>query len=147
MTCTPRQKATRSRISLAASFVCTLESQENLLDLMFVGDRAYTFTAGVGQLHTDGMMEVLAGVQPCIDGTLGDLRQAVLEQRDRLSGCVLILLAWDRERQDLVDELIALDLPVQVYRIAAQGAEDLDAAGGPLQILHAGRIQQELLGA
>ncbi|MCP4043215.1 MAG: DUF58 domain-containing protein, partial [Gammaproteobacteria bacterium] len=38
-------------VSLAASFVCTIETQENLLDLMFIGDQAYTYSAGVGQLH------------------------------------------------------------------------------------------------
>lgn len=48
-------------VSVAASFACTLRNQESL-DLMFVGAKAFLFTAGRGVAHTDQLLEILAGV-------------------------------------------------------------------------------------
>jgi uncharacterized protein (DUF58 family) len=132
-------------VSLAASFVCTLETQENLLDLMFVGKRAYTFTAGLGQLHTESMLEVLAGVQYCADDQLADLRLAILERRASLSGCILILLAWDQRRRDLVQELATLGLPLKVYVVVADQPLEIEAPTAEVQVLKAGKIQQGLV--
>ena len=132
-------------VSLAASFVCTLETQENLLDLMFVGDRTYTFTSGAGQLHTEGMLEVLAGVQYCADAQFADLRVAILEQRAKLSGCILILLAWDQQRRDLVQELIQLGLPLKVFVVAADEGIEIEATIADIQLLIVGKMQQGLL--
>jgi len=110
-------------ISLAASFACTIETQENLLDLMFVGVEAYTFTAGVGQLHTDSLLEILSCVRACEDKSFHELRKSVLERRNCLSGCILIFTSWDGARQQMVDELTALELPLEIFIIK----EDEDA--------------------
>src|SRR6185436_5709140 len=50
-------------VSIAASFAYTIETRECLLDLMFVGAHAYSYTAGRGQLSPGGLLEILAGVQ------------------------------------------------------------------------------------
>jgi len=42
-------------VSVAASFVCSIQTQESLLDLLFVGAEAYCFTAGRGVGHVDRM--------------------------------------------------------------------------------------------
>jgi len=82
-------------VAIAASFCCTLETHESLLDLMFVGDRSYRYTAGRGQLQVDRLLEVLAHVRVCADRPLNVLRTTLLEHRDRLSSAILVLLAWD----------------------------------------------------
>jgi len=104
-------------VSLAASFACTIETQENLLDLMFVGVEAYTFTAGVGQLHTDSLLEILSCVRACEDKPFQELTKSVMERRDCLSGCILIFTTWDEARQQMVDELTALELPLEIFII------------------------------
>ncbi len=108
-------------VSVAASFVCTVETQENLLDLMFVGADTYTFTAGAGQLHAESMLRILAGVHACPDKPFDTLRNSVLERRALLTGGILILLKWDKPRRDLVDELRVLGLPLLVLVVCDDG--------------------------
>src|SRR5437016_7761304 len=54
-------------VSVAASIAISMQTQESLLDLMFVGPEAYCFTAGRGVAHTEQLLEVLACVGPCQD--------------------------------------------------------------------------------
>ncbi len=61
----PHSDVFEEAVSVAASFACTVLTQESLLDLLFVGPEAYCFTAGRGLAHADQMLEILASVQPC----------------------------------------------------------------------------------
>ena len=49
-TCGARRggRAFEEAVSVAASFACSIQTQESLLDLLFVGPQAYCFTAGRG---------------------------------------------------------------------------------------------------
>src|SRR5439155_1240201 len=89
-------------VSVAASIACSIQTQDSLLDLLFVGPETYCFTAGRSLGHTDHMLEVLAGVRPCRDTPFRALRDAVLERSASLSGAVAVLLAWDAPRRDFV---------------------------------------------
>ena len=51
-------------VSAAASVAAADRSPEALLDLLFVGDRAYCFTAGRGLGQTEQLLEILACVAP-----------------------------------------------------------------------------------
>lgn len=101
-------------VSVAASFVCTIQTQESLLDLLFVGDGAYCFTAGRGVGHVDQMLEVLAGVQQQA-GDFTKLEALVLRHAARVSGCVCVFTKWDAARQRLVERLT---MPVRVYVVS-----------------------------
>src|SRR2546430_6820801 len=70
-------------VSVAASLACSIQTQDSLLDLLFVGPETYCFTAGRGLGHTDRMLEVLAGVRPCRDRPFHALHRAVLERYTR----------------------------------------------------------------
>ena len=115
-------------IALAASFACSFQTQESLLDLMFVGLEAYCFTAGRGLGHTDQMLEILASVVACGDKPFSSLVPSVVERSDLLSGCICIFLQWDDDRQGLVQQLEALRIPTLVLVVAAAGqtAADFD---------------------
>ena len=115
-------------VSVAASLVEPLQGPDSLLDLMFVGERAYTFTAGRGLASSQGLLEILACVQPSRGTDFPVLTQAVLQHAPRLSACLCVLLAWDQSRRELVARLRALALPVRVILI---GGED-DPDPGPL---------------
>jgi len=136
-------------VSVAASFVCAIQTQESLLDLLFVGPDAYCFTAGRGVGHVDRMLEVLAGVDMCLDKPFPSLQTLVLRHAARVSGCVCVFLSWDEPRQQLVKLLRALSLPLRVCVLTNDGVEPLDP--GPmkdqphnLHHLRLGKIQETL---
>ena len=68
-------------MSVAASFACTLPTQESLLDLLFVGPQSYCFTAGRGVAHVEQMLEILASVRACSDQPFRALEHSGAEAR------------------------------------------------------------------
>lgn len=137
-------------VSVAASFACTLRNQESLLDLMFVGTKAFLFTAGRGVGHTDQLLEILAGAQPVEEGDFEALTSVVIQHSATLTACVLVLIRWDASRQTLVERLLQLGVPVHVFLIrdAASRPEvdpgPLRSAPHLLRVLRAGHIEQDI---
>lgn len=136
-----QEEAFEEAVAVAASLAETIDTRECLLDLMFVGAEAYTFTAGRGQMQTDGLLAVLAGVAPCRAKPFSVLRDAVRGRRAAMSGAVAILLAWDEPRRAFVDEMRALGLTLRVLVVSATVVAD---APPWLKVLEPGRIQEGL---
>ena len=143
-------EAFEEAVAVAASFAATIDTQDSLLDLMFVGPQAFRFTAGRGVAHSEQMLEILASVSLCPSKEFRSLQELVLEHTTALSGCICIFLAWDAPRRDLVRRLRQLDLPllVLVVQDVNEGAP-LDL--GPLQnqpeylhSLHVGHVAEGL---
>jgi uncharacterized protein (DUF58 family) len=132
-------------VALAASFVYTLETQECLLDLLFVGGEVRTFTAGRGQMQSEHMLEALAAVGPSVPAAFGALAQAVIARRASLSSVILILLSWDDERRKLAAAMQGAGAEVRALLVCAKGAVPADAPGWLLP-LHPGEIEQGLAG-
>ena len=130
-------------VSVAASIACAVQTQDSLLDLLFVGPETYCFTAGRGLSDTERLLEVLAGVRVCRDKPFRTLHHAVLERQDALSACVAVLLAWDEPRRQFVRDLRALGTPVRAFVIAETGAPAGEAAG-EVHRLEAGRVAEAL---
>ena len=128
-------------VSVAASFVYAIDTQECLLDLMFVDAQAYCFSAGRGQLLNDKMLEILAVVQPGKGTSFDDLHQAVAGRRAALSSCICVLLAWDEARQNFVRHLQALGMPLLVLVIGGE----LQPTEPWLHVLELGKVQEGLL--
>jgi hypothetical protein len=146
----PASDAFEEAVSVAASFACTVQTQESLLDLLFVGPESFCFTAGRGLAREEQMLEILASVQPCRDKRFQTLEHLVLDHASVLSGCFCVLLAWDGPRQALVKKLKMLSLPLLVLVIVERG-EDTALAPGPMAeepdrffVLEAGRIEASL---
>jgi uncharacterized protein (DUF58 family) len=135
-------------ISVAASVVSRQGDQDSLLDLMFIGPQAHHFTVGRGLSSTTEMLETLACVLPCRDRPFSHLQALVQEHQGQLSGFICVLQGWDQQRQQLIQHLRSLELPLHVYVITA--ADDkLDA--GPMQdlpaqfvVLRQGHIEQHI---
>jgi uncharacterized protein (DUF58 family) len=120
-------------VSIAASFVFTVQTQESLLDLMFVGTEAYCFTSGRGIDHVDRMLEILASVRACTNKPFKTLFPLIVERSSLLSGCICVLLSWDEERQRLIRLLKALGVPLLVLVIMeSDTSEPLDP--GPMKM-------------
>jgi len=145
----PHSELLEEAVSVAASFACTVLTQESLLDLLFVGPQSYCFTAGRGLAQADQMLEILAAVRGCGDKSFQSLEHLVLDHVAVVSGCVLVLLAWDEPRRRLVEKLRELGVPVLVLVVAPAGQKKLDAGPlrdepGAFQVLESGRIEQGL---
>jgi uncharacterized protein (DUF58 family) len=137
-------------VAVAASFACALSTQDSLLDLLFVGPQAFCFTAGRGLAHVDQMLEILATVEPCVATAFDTLDHLVVNHAAAVSGCICVFLAWDKPRQQLVEKLKLLGLPLRVLVIQSAGNQKpLDAgplrdAPGDLQALEVGKVEQQL---
>jgi uncharacterized protein (DUF58 family) len=136
-----QEDAFEEAVAVAASLAQTLDTRECLLDLMFVGAEAYTFTAGRGQMQADGLLEVLAGVSACRQHPFRVLADAVRAKRAAVSGALVILLAWDGPRRALVDEMRSLGLAMRVVVVSAGPVAD---APPWLRVLRPGRIEEGL---
>ncbi len=136
-------------VAVAASFSCDFQTQESLLDLMFVGNEAYCFTSGRGLGTTEQMLEILAGVAPCNDKPFESLISTVMNRVSMLSGCICILIAWDEQRKKLIQYLQGLNIPTLVL-IITEDTSTLDESeligerSMQFQILKLGKIQQGL---
>ncbi len=143
-------EALEEAVSVAASFACTLQTQESLLDLMFVGATSYCFTSGRGVAHVEQMLEILASVSACRNQSFGALEHLVLDHIQAVSGCVCVLLDWDEQRRRLVRKLREYGLPVLVMVITAGGGSQVVGESPsvdqqtPVYMLEAGRIEQGL---
>jgi len=147
----PHSEILEEAVSVAASFACTVLTQESLLDLLFVGAESYCFTAGRGLAHADQMLEILASVRACADRPFTTLEHLVIAHVSVVSGCICVFQKWDEPRKKLVEKLQALRVPVLVFVITQAGKPELDA--GPLRaepgkfhILEVGKIEEQLAG-
>jgi hypothetical protein len=110
-------KILEEAISVAASFACEVQTQESLLDLMFIGLESHCFTAGRGLGDAERMLELLAAVEPCQHQSFESLIPTVVDRLSLLSGCICILLAWDEARQSLVQHFRRMQIPALVFVI------------------------------
>lgn len=148
-----RSEILEEAVSVAASFACEIQTQESLLDLMFIGLESHCFTAGRGLGDTERMLELLATVVPCQDKSFDTLLPSILERFSLLSGCICILLDWDESRKALVQHLQRMGIPTLVLvvtgdrpRIEQLITEYGSAPLTTVQILQLGQIQQGLMG-
>jgi uncharacterized protein (DUF58 family) len=92
-------------VSVAASLVAAFDQQDALLDLMFVEDRTYVFTAGRAMGDTAELLRVLAAVEAAQQESFERLARHVLSQSNRLTGCILVLLDLDEPRRAFLARL------------------------------------------
>ena len=138
-------------VSVAASFACTIETQESLLDLLFAGCQAFCFTAGRSLGQPEQLLEVLASIRPTKGANFEALRNLVLRHAAVMAACVCVFIQWDEARRQLVRRLRAVGLPVLTLIIADDAAErDIRdrwpaAELAEVRFLKPGRIPEGLL--
>jgi len=136
-------EAFEDAVAVAASFVYTIDTQECLLDLLFVGSDVHHSTAGRGQLHAEQMLETLAGVGASEPAGFARLAHAALAHCAQLTSCILVLVAWDEARRALAERLAASGVEVRAILVCARD----DAPREPpawLLAVHPGEIEAGL---
>jgi hypothetical protein len=97
------------------------------------------------------MLEVLATVQPTRAREYAALEALVGQHRESLSSCVVVLLAWDEPRREMIRRLRVQRLPLVVLLLVPRGQTRLADRGTPEQqpdrliVLESGRIPEGLL--
>ncbi|MEG3959938.1 DUF58 domain-containing protein [Microcoleus sp. herbarium2] len=139
-------------ISIAASLSYEVQTQESLLDLMFVVQEAYCFTFGRGLSSTEKMLEILASVGACQDKTFDSLASVLMEKVSLLSGCICIFLSWNKPRKTLINYLrsrgiytLVLILIERDYQLDSLNLELIKDDLTSCHILKLGQIQEELM--
>ena len=138
-----REAQFEEAVSVAASFVCAIDTQECLLDLVFVGDRPVCFTSGRGMLETQRLLELLASVQPVAARPFAELAAAVLGRRSELSSAILIFSDWDEARAELCRRLIALAVPLEAILVVMPG-EPHPLPPACVKTVEVGRVEPDL---
>ena len=128
-------------VSIAASFAYTIDTRECLLDLMFIGAEAYTYTAGRGQMQPASLLEILAGVQPCRDKPFSALANAVLSRRQALTGCICILAGWDEARAGFIRQLQSRGVATRAIAVCPAPVADPPPW---LLVVEPGKVQEGL---
>lgn len=99
-------------VSIAASFIVSLDRNEALLDLMFIAEHAHIVTAGRGLERTEKLLEALAAVQIEPIPSFDILTNSVIRHRDRITSCLLVLNGWDNERMEWIKKLKNTGIPM-----------------------------------
>jgi uncharacterized protein (DUF58 family) len=117
-------------VSAAASYACTVDTRESLLDLVFVGRRVHRVTAGRGVGGAEQLLEVLACVEPVPEGRIDELRRTLESHAGGLSGGVAVLVGWDAERARLLRDLRRRGLPLLALVVTGEPLPEEAAALG-----------------
>ncbi len=110
-------------VSIAASLVGNLTTQDTLLDLMLIGEQAFCATGGHGVGQATTLLEILACVQPS-HNEFKELYPLVKQHIFSMSGCVCVLLNWDEQRQAFVKWLESLNLPFHVLVVGVSPPQE-----------------------
>lgn len=129
-------------VSVAASFVSSIDRNRCLLDLMFAQDAPEVFTAGRGKAKDSGLLEVLALVEGNDQGDYENLRRLVFRHAPEITACIVVLTGWNEERKSFVAQLRQSGLEVALYVIGV-GEQPEDATG--VKWLRWDQVQQDLM--
>lgn len=139
-------------VAIAASLACTVQTQESLLDMVFVSGQAHAFTIGRGLGQTEHLLELLASVVPCQDKGFETMLPLVRSRLSLLSGCICVLLGWDNDRKALIEQLQVAGVSVLVIIVATEKGlatepdrSCLKDSQSHLHVLTVGNIQSGLL--
>lgn len=131
-------------VSVAASFVATMEREQCLLDLMFVRKEPEVFTAGRGVARPDRLMDVLARVEASEEGGYDSLRRLILAHAAEMTAAVVVFCGWDDHRQEFLTVLHAAGLEVKVYAVG-DGEAPAEVMRNGVRWLRRGQVQEDLL--
>lgn len=137
-------------VSIAASFASTLNTEECLLDLMFFKGEALRVTAGRGVARPERLLEILAGIEPDAEHNLSELERLIIQHREDLTGCVLILCFWSERRVEFIRKIVAQGIALRVLLVANDNNETKELlvnypCPAPVHVLDCANIQESLL--
>ncbi|VAX01898.1 hypothetical protein MNBD_GAMMA22-199 [hydrothermal vent metagenome] len=104
-------------VSIAASYVYSLNELDTFIDLMFVSDKAYQISSGRGMVQRDNMLEVLAAVTARKNKDFNNLLSLITKNLNILSSAIIVLIDWDKNREALLKLLQLNNTPYHAFLI------------------------------
>lgn len=129
-------------VSVAASFVASVDTRECLIDLMFIAGRERVLSAGRGTGRTEQLLEALAAVEPSAKPDEPTLERLVLRHREDLAGCLAVFAGWKPRHARLVDHLRAAGLETSALVVCREPAESV---GPGIHFLRLDTLAAEML--
>jgi uncharacterized protein (DUF58 family) len=137
-------------VSIASSYIAAFQTHDSILDLLFAGNRMYSFSSGRGLGRPEQLLEVLACVEPCRDKTILDLVPVLRAGLGKISGSICIFSGWDQGHGKICQMFERAGVPSFVVVLAEDKAKmeeqiqkDVTALTR-IRVVHPGRIEQEL---
>lgn len=107
-------------VSVAASFVSSVDTHECLIDLMFISGCQRVVTAGRGRGRAETLLEVLAAVEASPEPQFDSLNRLVHRHAEDLAGCLAIFSGWSDERAHLLHRIAASGIEIAAIVICHQ---------------------------
>ena len=137
-------------ISVAASLIDSSTSQDNPLDFLFFEKEIHNFIYEKGNANLVYILQVMACIDSCRDQSFQVLAKFILRCAQPQTAMICIFLNWGKSRQDFIEQLQKIGVPVIVIVIAA--SNEIKYEAGPMHkklnyfhVLHAGNIETELI--
>lgn len=122
-----RREALERAISLAAAVSDYMARAEYIVDLFAAGPNLYHLTAGRSLAYLDQILDILACIEENPDEPFEDIEPGLLEDLERITTVICVLLDWDHSRRAFVGRLRALGAGIKVI-IVRDTACTLDPA-------------------
>jgi len=116
--------AFEAALSVAGSIAAALARADHVVELLAAGPELYRVALGRGLGHMDGVLDVLACVEPSSDPPLANVAEAVEAEIAQIGTVVVVLLDWDDARAAFVERIRAASTEVHVV-IVREGATAL----------------------
>lgn len=129
-------------VSVAASFVASVDTRECLIDLMFIAGRERVLSAGRGTGRTEELLEALAAVEASEKPDERSLERLVLRHREDLAGCLGVFAGWNPRHARLIERLRAAGLETSALIVCREPAE---GAGPGLHFLRLDSLSSALM--
>ncbi|MCK5163486.1 MAG: DUF58 domain-containing protein [Desulfobacula sp.] len=105
-------------VSIASSYISSMQIHESILDLMFVGNQIYSFSSGRGLACSEKMLEILACVEPCENKTVFELVPLLQSNIKKFSGSICVFLGWDKGHKKIYQIFKRSLVPISVIVLA-----------------------------
>ena len=137
-------------VSIAASYAAAVEPRDAILDLIFAGQKVYSFSSGRGLGSSEKMLEVLSCVEPCQDKTLLELKPVLESGLKKISGAICIFSGWEKAHEDISRMIHESRVPAFIIVLAGDDSQKEDIlektrnAYQEIRVVRAGKVLEEL---
>lgn len=132
-------------VSIAATLASEVDTEQSLIDVMFIQQGAKVQTVGKNVERVEAMLELLASVEidPIPDWQA--LRNAVLKHADDLTTCFLVLGDWDEGRASFVQSLSTYGISLVVLVVQDETRPiSVNSEYAAITLLDVGKVEQGL---
>ncbi len=145
-----RERVFEEAVSIAASYIASMDPHDAILDLVLGGHEMYAFSSGRGLGGSEKMLEILSCVESCQDKTVLELKPVLESGLKKISGAILIFSGWSRDHEEICRIIHEALVPAFVIVLAedARQKETIVRETGdspyPVRVVQIGAVSEEL---